>query len=148
MIVRRPYNLAIIDDNESIRDVVELTVESSFPQDIIQIDSYGSGPEALAAFKERPAEIILLDINMPGMYGDSLLQEYLEIKKNAIVVIMSGDNSFTITSNCFLDGARFYLQKPFQSEELVKILENCIFQLEHWNGIFNEYRNGKKTKDS
>ncbi|MCK5884037.1 MAG: response regulator [Bacteriovoracaceae bacterium] len=145
MIVRRPFSLAIIDDNESIRDVVELTVENSFSPETVIIDSYGSGAEALAAFKERPGDILLLDINMPGMYGDSLLQEYLEVKRNAIVIIMSGDSSFTITSNCFLDGARFYLQKPFHADELVKILENCFYQLNHWYQIFSHQRKSGKS---
>lgn len=36
MIVRRPYTLAIIDDNESIRDVVALTVENNFATDLVQ----------------------------------------------------------------------------------------------------------------
>ncbi len=146
MLVRKPFSLAIIDDNESIRDVVALTVENSFSPDTVIIDSYGSGPEALAAFKDRPADILLLDINMPGMYGDSLLQEYLEIKRNAIVIIMSGDTTFTITSNCFLDGARFYLQKPFHADELVMILENCFYQLGHWHQLFSQNRkNGRSA---
>lgn len=140
MIIHRPYSLAIIDDNESIRDVVALTIENNFSPDLVQTSTYASGPEALAAFKERPADIVLIDIYMPGMYGDSLLQELLELKRNVIIVIMSGDNSFTVTSNCFLDGARFYLQKPFHADELVEVLHNCFFQLEHWVGIFERHR--------
>ena len=140
MIVHRPYTLAIIDDNESIRDVVALTVENNFAADLVQTLTFASGPEVLADFKERQADIFLVDINMPGMYGDSLLQELLTLKRNAIIVIMSGDNSFTITSNCFMDGARFYLQKPFHADELVQILHSCLFQLDHWANIFDKHR--------
>lgn len=140
MIVHRPYSVAIIDDNESIRDVVALTIENNFSNDLVKTSTYGSGAEALAAFKEKPADIFLIDIYMPGMYGDSLLQELLALKRSAIVIIMSGDSTFTVTSNCFLDGARFYLQKPFHADELVQVLHSCLNQLDHWATIFEKHR--------
>lgn len=135
MFIGSKATIAMIDDNEAIIEVVTLMIQESFSEDF-EIVKLGSSNKALDSLMEKPVDILLLDVHMPEKFGDTFLREYKEKHKNKIVIMVSGDSTFTITSNTYLNGANYYLKKPFAAEELVAILENCKFSLDHWRKVF------------
>ena len=87
-----------------------------------------SGEEALALFRERREEIdlILLDINMPGMGGHRCLAGLLEINPRARVIIVSGYSTGGTIADALRAGAADYLAKPFKKLELLRMVREVL----------------------
>ena len=81
----RKGTILVIDDEEVMRDVLEslLTAEG------YRVDTARTGEEGLEKFRERPYDLVLLDVSMPGMGGIATLQELLRIDPEAVVVIIT-----------------------------------------------------------
>lgn len=136
--IKKPFQLLLVDDNEGVREIVEISIRDKFDKDQIEIITMGTAKEALAYAKENPVHIILTDIHMRGSYGDSLIRECIALEKGIQVVVMSGDTKFTTVSNCFLDGARFFIVKPFTDDEIQESVAHCVKELEAWEKIFSQ----------
>jgi CheY-like chemotaxis protein len=72
------HRILIIDDEEDIRDVAALSLETVAGWDVVVASS---GAQGLAHAIEHPPEAILLDVMMPGMDGPTTLRE---LRKNPV----------------------------------------------------------------
>ncbi|MEX1165139.1 MAG: response regulator [Nitriliruptor sp.] len=101
-----------VDDDADIRFLVELTLDQS-PD--LELRSYASGGEALAAAREDPPDLALVDVMMPGMDGISLAAAFRETPGLAAVPIIF------VTAKAYPDevarlrenGAADVIVKPF-----------------------------------
>jgi len=139
--ISAPYNVVIIDDEETMAEVYEIKLDEHFGDKINTKVFHKPGDEVMDYIKDNKVQIVLTDIHLAGYYGDSYCEQYRAINKNMQIIVVSGDATFTTVSNCYLDGAAFYLKKPFQFDQLIDAMENCIFRLDTWSGYFNR---GKK----
>ena len=136
-----PYKVIIIDDDEMILEFVESALKELFSEDILDLKSFSSSANACKFIKEEEISIILTDIHMPGKSGDLVLNDCKDKKgRSPILILMSGDKSFSMGSSAYMDGARFYLTKPFELDSLKEIFVNCIFELDHWNLFFEKFK--------
>lgn len=134
--LKTPYQLLLVDDNEGVQEIVEISIREEFPEDKLNIVLKTSANDALEYVKNNPVHIVLTDIHMQGSFGDSLLRECNSLNKGIQTIVMTGDTKFTTVSNCFLDGARFYIVKPFTNDQINNAVQACIDQLDHWAAIF------------
>jgi CheY-like chemotaxis protein len=72
------HRILIIDDEEDIRDVAALSLETVAGWDVVVASS---GAQGLARAVEHPPDAILLDVMMPGMDGPTTLRE---LRKNPV----------------------------------------------------------------
>jgi CheY-like chemotaxis protein len=90
-----------------------------------------SGQEALLLVKERWPELMLVDINMPGMSGLELLSELNSIvpknwpEEYATVLLTSSNHSDDLTKAAELK-ADYYLVKPLTEEKIRKMLQRSF----------------------
>jgi DNA-binding NtrC family response regulator len=112
----------VIDDEEVMRDVLEslLTAEG------YRVDTARTGEEGLEKFRERPYDLILLDVSMPGMGGIATLQELLRIDPEAVVVVITAYATFETAMAAWQLGAFNCIRKPFQNDQIVQIVEAGI----------------------
>jgi CheY-like chemotaxis protein len=68
----KPRHILIVDDEDDIREVAELSLESVAGW---RVATAGSGPEGVSKALEEPPDAILLDVMMPDMDGPSTLAE-------------------------------------------------------------------------
>lgn len=103
--------IAVIDDDQYISSLLStLLVKNGYRV----IKGY-SGTEALLLLgKERP-DLILLDLMLPGLKGEEVLEKVKEIP----VIIISAKDSPKDKANLLLNGAVDYISKPFDNEELL-----------------------------
>ncbi len=73
-------------------------------------------------------DLILLDINMPGKNGITLLQEIIDRGIDTQVVMLTADNSATMAIKALKIGAVDYLTKPFKTEEVKIVVHNLLEQ--------------------
>lgn len=107
-----------IDDSGTVRTIVKKTVEKHGYQCLCAEDGE-TGLEMLDANKD--IALVILDIKMPGLQGDEVLQKIRENPdtKNLPVIMLTGQNSLTELSQFLELGANDYMVKPFDPVALI-----------------------------
>jgi pilus assembly protein CpaE len=106
----------IVDDIPETRE--HLSKLLGFEADIDVVGTAGSGPEALDLVAKIETDLILLDINMPGMDGIAAAELLASRAPNAAIIMMSVQGEPDYLRRAMLAGAREFLVKPFSSDEL------------------------------
>ncbi|MGN8630217.1 response regulator transcription factor [Blautia sp. HCP3S3_G3] len=103
--------IAVIEDNVLTGDMVEeILVEEGFRV----IRAY-SGTEALYLLKHEKPDLILLDLILPGLGGEGVLEHIKDIP----VIILSSKTDVEDKINLLNEGACDYITKPFHKKELI-----------------------------
>ncbi|MBQ2028863.1 MAG: response regulator transcription factor [Clostridia bacterium] len=106
--------IMIVDDDPNIVQLIRLYLT----RDGYDAVSYGRGDEALAAFKQDPPSLLILDIMLPGMDGWSVCREVRKISQIPIIMLTAEDDTFDKVLGLEL-GADDYMTKPFDGKELL-----------------------------
>lgn len=77
--------ILLVDDEEGI----QLLYREEFEDSGYTVDSARNGEEALALFKVNPPDLVVLDINMPGMNGIEVLRQMKEIRADLPIILSS-----------------------------------------------------------
>jgi pilus assembly protein CpaE len=108
--------VVIVDDIAETRE--HLAKLLSFESDINVAGSVASGPEAITLAGEKNVDVVLLDINMPGMDGITTAEQLSIKAPTAAIIMMSVQGEPDYLRRAMLAGAREFLVKPFSSDEL------------------------------
>lgn len=111
--------ILIVDDDPNIREIVRIMLK-----DYETIEA-SNGKEAVMLYKTMRPDIVLMDINMPGMDGVEATKEILKVNRNAIII---GLTAFTRTRGHELleAGVRDIISKPFTRKSLKEMIEKFI----------------------
>ncbi len=114
--------ILFVDDDQILKLVVEKRL--AHLSDRFEIVTAGDGFDALKQLEHIPVSVICLDLKMPRMDGQSLLQHLTEYYPDIPVLIISSVHQELVRPLLALDAVVGFLQKPFNIEELGdKILE-------------------------
>jgi pilus assembly protein CpaE len=106
----------IVDDIPETRD--HLTKLLGFESDVEVVGAAGGGPEAIEMATALKPDVVLMDINMPGMDGITATEKLAADVPTAAVIMMSVQGEADYLRRSMLAGAREFLVKPFSSDEL------------------------------
>ena len=106
----------IVDDIPETRD--HLSKLLGFESDVEVVGAAAGGPEAISMATELRPDVVLMDINMPGMDGIMATEKLAAEVPTAAVVMMSVQGEADYLRRSMLAGAREFLVKPFSSDEL------------------------------
>ncbi|HMX29818.1 MAG TPA: response regulator, partial [Blastocatellia bacterium] len=109
-------NVLVVDDEEVMRDVLETVLS----QDGYRVDLAKTGEEGLMRFGERPYDVVLLDVSMPGIGGLRTLEELLKLDREAVVVMITAYATFDTAIAAWQLGAFNCIRKPFENERILK----------------------------
>lgn len=119
----KPETVWIIDDDQSIRWVVEKALQKS---DMIT-RSFSGAAELLGALQDDLPDALITDIRMPGMDGLELLDKIQSNHPNLPVIVMTAHSDLESAVSAFHGGAFEYLPKPFDIKEVVDLAHRaCI----------------------
>ena len=109
--------ILLVDDDDNIRTIAELSLEDDF-----QVDIASSGQEAIDIAMVRPPELILLDVMMPGLDGKATFSKFKEIPSlAAIPVVFMTAKVLTHEIDFYLElGAAGVISKPFDPMTLAE----------------------------
>lgn len=107
----------IVDDLPETRENVRKLLQ--FESDVEVIAQAGTGEQAVEMAKKHEPDIILMDINMPGLDGIGASQAIVQSVPSAQIVIMSVQSEADYLRRAMLAGARDFLMKPFSGDELI-----------------------------
>ncbi len=108
------YNVLVVDDEEEIRDAIEIYLKNEG----ITVIKAGDGIEAIEKLNENVIHLIVLDIMMPRLDGISTTFRVRE-KENIPIIILSAKSEDTDKILGLQVGADDYVTKPFNPMELV-----------------------------
>jgi two-component system, OmpR family, response regulator len=112
----------LIDDEEAIRSGVSRALAA----DGLAIDLAETGAEGLRRALAEPYDLVILDLLMPSMDGQTVLRQLLRAQPGQAVLVLSCLADVTSKVDCFELGARDYLTKPFSLAELIARVRNQL----------------------
>jgi DNA-binding NtrC family response regulator len=122
----QPEQIAIlvVDDELAIRG----SLTSWFEEDGFTVDSAAHAQEALGKLQESRFDIVLLDIKLPGMDGMALLKRIRQELPDVVVIMITAFASVETAVQALKDGAFDYVTKPFDPDDLNRLVRNAIKQ--------------------
>src|ERR1700722_622774 len=103
-------SLLVVDDDEFNRAIIRPRLERRG----YRVDTANDGEAALAQIKQRPYDLILLDIVMPGLDGMQVLKELRQFRSRSqlpVIMVTSRDNPQDVV-DALREGANDYVTKP------------------------------------
>jgi CheY-like chemotaxis protein len=93
-----------------------------------QVTTSGNGHAALETFKARSDEfdLVITDMTMPGLTGDKLARELLQIRADLPVILCTGFGNAMLGRNACQTGVKAYLMKPFVLRDLAKTIRQVL----------------------
>jgi pilus assembly protein CpaE len=106
----------VVDDIAETREHIAKLL--SFEADMELVGTAAAGSEAIDVAARVQPDVVLMDVNMPGMDGIETSERMARTAPGAAVVMMSVQNEAEYLRRSMLAGAREFLVKPFTSDEL------------------------------
>lgn len=125
------FNVLIVDDSLTMRSVIKKTIKVSG----FKVGEYfeaADGKEALKILADAWVDLVLTDINMPNMNGLELIAEMNndQILSSIPVVMVTTEGSEKSVQKSMEMGAKGYIKKPFQPEDIKRILNSIMGEAE------------------
>ncbi len=110
--------ILVVDDDV---DIVRIVTKMLSREDYV-VDTAGGGEEALDKVSSSRPDVILLDIMMPRMNGIEVLRRIKEIDPTIRIIMITAFGDIDSYLDAMEWGAIEYINKPFETEELLKMI--------------------------
>ena len=114
----------VVDDDEGVRDSLQWLLEGKD----YRVSCYDSAETFLSRYDPREVACLIVDIRMGGMTGLELQDRLLERKSPLPIVFITGHGDVPMAVNTMKKGAMDFIQKPFQEDALVSLVERMLDQ--------------------
>jgi two-component system, OmpR family, response regulator RegX3 len=104
----------VVEDEESYRDALSFLLE----REGFEVSLAETGPEALAAFERDGADIVLLDVMLPGVPGTEVCRQIRKTSQVPVIMVSARDEEIDKVIGLEL-GADDYVTKPYSPRELL-----------------------------
>ncbi len=140
-------SILLVDDEEAIRGILN----KGLAMRGYVCDEAEDGEEALAKLKEKPSDLVIMDINMPGRQGSEILPDITSNFPETAVIMASGISDNKVIAKCIKDGAQDYINKPFKFEQVLQSVNGTLdkrrvaLEIQHYLQDMGK-NNGKPTE--
>jgi two-component system response regulator FlrC len=117
-------SILVVEDDVALSEALEDTLSTAGYKVMTAVD----GHMALAVLKESQIDLVVSDINMPKMDGNTLLRRVTELYPKTPVMLMTAYGTIEQAVSAIRYGAVDYLVKPFEAEVLVNMVARYIPQ--------------------
>jgi two-component system chemotaxis response regulator CheY len=119
--MKRKVKVLIVDDQKSIRDLLKNLIAQ------LGGEVVGEAPDGEAAITQCAAlapDLVLMDINMPKMDGIEALKHITASDPNALVIMLTSQNTAEVVQECITHGAKNFLLKSNPVDVLYEELKS------------------------
>ena len=116
------HKVWVADDDNAIRVVLEESLSSAG----FDVNTFSSGDEVVSLLKSEEPDLILTDVQMPGMLGYDLLKHINDNHENIPVIIMTAYTDMQAAVDSYGGGAFEYIPKPFDLDEAIQIINRAL----------------------
>ena len=124
----------VVDDDEGVRDSLQWLLEGKD----YRVRCYDSAETFLSRYDPREVACLIVDIRMGGMTGLELQDRLVERKSPLPIVFITGHGDVPMAVTTMKKGAMDFIQKPFQEDALVSLVERMLDQAKE---AFSEHQN-------
>ena len=120
------FKLLLVDDSRTVRRVMAKALRLGGAD--IEIFEAENGADALELLAETWIDLAFVDINMPVMTGDQMVEKLKEEGRldDLPVVIVSTEGSATRQDDLLAKGVRAFIRKPFKPEQVNKVVHDIL----------------------
>jgi two-component system nitrogen regulation response regulator GlnG len=116
------HKVWVADDDSAIRVVLEESLSSSG----FDVKTFSSGDAVVNELTNDSPDLILTDVQMPGMLGYDLLKHINDNHENIPVIIMTAFTDMQAAVDSYGGGAFEYIPKPFDLDEAIQIINRAL----------------------
>ncbi|GJL77185.1 MAG: response regulator [Nitrospinaceae bacterium] len=118
--------ILVVDDSITIQKIVGM----AFDNEDASVEGVGNGSEALVKLKQFKPDVVLADVNMPGLNGFELSQKIKRSSEfNSVFVLLLTSDFEDFDEDLFRDSlADDHITKPFKSEDIVLKVKELLSQ--------------------
>ncbi len=114
--------ILVVDDEHLIR----WSLEQNLKKQGYGVSTAGSGEDALRLLQEETPDLMLLDIQLPGMNGMEVLEKVKELEEDVIVIMVTALGVLETAVKAMRLGAYDYINKPFNLDELAIVIKKAL----------------------
>mgnify|MGYP003487559402 CR=1 FL=1 len=122
-----PLKVLIVDDEPLARDRLRALlsdIAGQLPSEVV--GEAGNGLAALDILREKPVDVVLADIRMPGMDGIEAARQVKQVLSETIIVMLTVRSDDELLFEALKNGAQGYLLKEIRSQELLEMLRGAL----------------------
>ncbi len=119
---KKDVRILVVDDEDYMREVVRRALENAS----FEVDEAADGKTALTMLRQYPYNVIITDLRLPGLTGETIIEEALSLFPETVVIVMTGFGNIQSAVEAIRKGAYDYIPKPFQLAELVLRVEKGL----------------------
>jgi len=116
----------VIDDDEAMRDSLNFLLDSSG----FEVTRFENAQQFLDALPALSFGCVVSDVRMPGIDGIELLKRMKALDSTFPIVVMTGHGDVPLAVEAMKLGAVDFLEKPFEDDRLIGMVETAIHQAE------------------
>ena len=116
------HKIWVSDDDSAIRVILEESLSSSG----FDVKTFSSGDDIVNELKNAKPDLILTDVQMPGMHGYDLLKHINDNYEDIPVIIMTAFTDMQAAVDSYGGGAFEYLPKPFDLDDATQIINRAL----------------------
>jgi DNA-binding NtrC family response regulator len=132
---RPPERLMIVDDEADMLEGLRRLL--GYEMADLRIETFTDPRRAVDAARERPPDLVLLDVRMPEMDGISALKALKRDDPSATCIMLTAHGTIELAVEAIKAGAYDFLTKPFDTDVLVRTLNQGLER----NRLIRENRN-------
>ncbi len=121
----RAMRILICDDEGIVQESLKFMIRKSFG-DKCEIESAKNGRIAIERAESFHPDIVLMDIQMPGINGIEAMQEMRKENKNIVFIVLTAYDKFEYTQKSIDIGVMSYLTKPINKDTLTETLTKAM----------------------
>ena len=114
----------VVDDDEGVSDSLQWLLEGKD----YRVRCFDSAENFLSRYDAREVACLIVDIRMGGMTGLELQDRLIERKSPLPIVFITGHGDVPMAVNTMKKGAMDFIQKPFQEDALVNLVDRMLAQ--------------------
>jgi len=118
----RKIKILVVDDEHLIR----WSLEQNLKKQGYEVLTAGSGEDALRIVREEQPDLVLLDIQLPGISGLDVLEKVKELDEDIIVIMVTAHGGLETAVTAMRIGAYDYLNKPFNLDEMAIVIRKAL----------------------
>jgi putative two-component system response regulator len=115
-------NILIVDDEKTVRR----SLNKALSMNGFACEEAANADEAMAALNRKPADLVILDVMMPGTSGKELLPQLKKKYPDTAVVMATAVVEPDTIVNCMKNGAHDYITKPFDVDQLLANIQTVL----------------------
>lgn len=125
----RAYRILIVEDEEIESSALTMMLKYN-RQDIQDIRCAANGIQALELYRSFQPDIVLMDINLPGVNGLDVIRQMRLLPGTAYFVILSAHSQFAYAQEAMRLDVQDFLVKPIRLEDINRVLDSLVREIE------------------